>query len=46
MTRLEKDKILQKKYYAVDVGFGSARETYEKAKRWIQVEPWISPRNG
>ena len=39
MTRLEKDKILQKKYYAVDVGFGSATDTYEKAKGLIQVEP-------
>ena len=39
MTRLAKDKILQKIYYAVGEGFGSARDIYEKAKRLIQVEP-------
>ena len=30
MARLEKDKILQKIYYAADVGFGSVRDIYEK----------------
>ena len=29
MTWLETDKILQKMYYAVDRGFGSAREIYQ-----------------
>ena len=33
MSKLEKDKILEKIYYDVDEGFGSVRALYEKAKK-------------
>ena len=33
MSKLEKDKILDKIYYDVDEGFGSVRALYEKAKK-------------
>ena len=33
MNTLEKDKILEKIYYDVDEGFGSARDLYEKARK-------------
>ena len=30
MTRLEKEKVLEKIYYDVDEGFNSVRDLYEK----------------
>ena len=33
MTRLEKEKVLERIYYDVDEGFGSARDLYEKARK-------------
>ena len=32
MSKLEKDKILEKIYYDVDEGFGSVRALYEKSQ--------------
>ena len=51
MNPLEKDKILEKIYYDMDEGFGSARTLYEKAKKvfagvtvdmvykWMRAQP-------
>ena len=51
MNTLEKDKILEKIYYDMDEGFGSARDLYEKAKKvfagvtvdmvyiWMRAQP-------
>lgn len=33
MSRLDKEKVLEKIYYDVDDGFGSVRDLYEKAKK-------------
>ena len=33
MTRLEKEKVLERIYYDVDEGFGSVRDLYEKARK-------------
>ena len=33
MNTLEEDKILEKIYYDMDEGFGSARDLYEKARK-------------
>ena len=32
MPRLEKEKVLERIYYHMDGGFGSARDFYEKAR--------------
>ena len=51
MTRLEKEKVLERIYYDVDEGFGSARDLYEKARKvdvgitldmvstWMRAQP-------
>ena len=33
MTRLEKEKVLERIYYDVEEGFGSVRDLYEKARK-------------
>ena len=57
MTRLEKDKVLERIYYDVDEGFGSARDLYEKARKvdvgitldmvstWMRAQPNKQTRN-
>ena len=57
MSKLEKDKILEKIYYDVDEGFGSVRALYEKAKKddmgisldyvknWVRNQPNKQRRN-
>ena len=57
MTRLEKEKVLKKIYYAVEEGFGSVRDLYEKARRvdigitldmvstWMRAQPNKQTRN-
>ena len=51
MTRLEKEKVLEKIYYDVEEGFGSVRDLYEKARKvdvgitldmvskWMRAQP-------
>ena len=57
MTRLEKEKVLGRIYYAVEEGFGSVRDSYEKARRvdigitldmvstWMRAQPNKQTRN-
>ena len=57
MTRLEKEKVLERIYYDVDEGFGSARDLYEKARKvdvgitldmvstWMRAQPNKQTRN-
>ena len=57
MSKLEKEKILEKIYYDVDEGFGSVRDLYEKAKKddigitldfvskWMKSQPNKQTRN-
>ena len=57
MTRLEKEKVLEKKYYDVEEGFGSVRDLYEKARKvdagitldmvstWMRAQPNKQTRN-
>jgi len=51
MTRLEKEKVLERIYYDVDEGFASVRDLYEKARKvdvgitldmvstWMRAQP-------
>ena len=51
MTKLEKEKVLEKIYYDIEDGFGSVRDLYEKAKKvdigitlemvskWMKAQP-------
>ena len=43
MTRLEKDKILQEIYYAMDVGFGLATDIMKKLKGWYRLNLRFRP---
>ena len=57
MTRLEKEKVLERIYYDVDEGFGSVRDLYEKARKvdvgitlemvstWMRAQPNKQTRN-
>ena len=57
MTRLEKEKVLEKIYYDVEEGFGSVRDLYEKARKvdvgitldmvskWMRAQPNKQTRN-
>ena len=53
MPRLEKEKVLERIYYHMDGGFGSARDFYEKAREsrcrhnrnWMRAQPNKQTRN-
>ena len=57
MSRLDKEKILEKLYYDVEEGFGSVRDLYEKARKvdigitldfvskWLRAQPNKQTRN-
>ena len=57
MTRLEKEKVLERIYYDVDEGFASVRDLHEKAKKvdvgitldmvstWMRAQPNKQTRN-
>ena len=57
MTRLEKEKVLERIYYDVEEGFGSVRDLYEKARKvdvgitldmvstWMRAQPNKQTRN-
>ena len=57
MTRLEKEKVLERIYYDVEDGFGSVRDLYEKARKvdvgitldmvstWMRAQPNKQTRN-